>query len=144
MAQSGFMEQIYQGRFDRELFHAALPVTECDRVADLIEAYQSLVAAYPPASIEQAGSIPSEMLIKMGEQGFFGLTVPEVYGGQGLGLTDCMRIVEAVAPIDLSVALVFLAHLFIGIKGIELYGTEEQKQHYLTLAASGKMIFSYA
>jgi len=144
MAQSGFMEQIYQGRFDRELFHAALPVTECDRVADLIEAYQSLVATYPPASIEQAGSIPPEMLIKMGEQGFFGLTVPKVYGGQGLGLADCMRIVEAVASIDLSVALVFLAHLFIGIKGIELYGTEAQKQRYLTLAASGEMIFSYA
>lgn len=144
MAQAGFMEQIYQGRFDRELFNTALPATESGRVSRLIDAYQSLVVAYPPAAIEEAGRIPPEMLKKMGEQGFFGLTVSKVYGGQGLGLADCMRIVEAVAPIDLSVALVFLAHLFIGIKGIELYGTEDQKKRYLHLAASGKMIFSYA
>ncbi len=144
MALSGFMEQIYQGHFDRELFQTTLPPAESDRVARLIEAYQALVKAYPPAAIEEAGRIHPEMLKKMGEQGFFGLTVPEVYGGQGLCLADCMRIVETVAPIDLSVALVFLAHLFIGIKGIELYGTEDQKRRYLTQAASGGMIFSYA
>lgn len=144
MALSGFMEQIYQGRFDGELFQVTLPVTESERVAHLIEAYQALVKAYPPTMIEEAGRIPPEMLKKMGEQGFFGLTVPQAYGGQGLGLADCMRIVEAVAPTDLSVALVFLAHLFIGIKGIELYGTEEQKRRYLIPAASGNMIFSYA
>ncbi len=144
MAQAGFVEQIYQGRFDRELFQTTLPATESDPVARLIDAYRALVTTYPPVSIEEAGRIPPEMLKKMGEQGFFGLTVPEAYGGQGLGLSECMRIVETVAPIDLSVALVFLAHLFIGIKGIELYGTEDQKRRYLTLAASGSMIFSYA
>ena len=144
MAGIGFMEQIYQGRFDRDLFAAALPTTEAGQVARLIDAYKTLVNEYPPSSIEEAGRIPPEMLKKMGEQGFFGLTVPKAYGGMGLGLADCMRIVETVAPIDLSIALVFLAHLFIGIKGIELYGTEDQKRRYLTPAASGEMIFSYA
>jgi acyl-CoA dehydrogenase family member 9 len=144
MALAGFMEQIYQGRFDRDLFAAAPPAANFEQVERLIGAYQDLVTAYPPSSIEEAGRIPPEMLKRMGEQGFFGLTVPKAYGGMGLGLADCMRIVETVAPIDLSIALVFLAHLFIGIKGIELYGTEDQKRRYLTPAAAGEMIFSYA
>lgn len=144
MALVGFMEQLYQGRFDRDLFAAAPPAAEPGQVGRLIDAYQGLVTAYPPSAIEEAGRIPPEMLKKMGEQGFFGLTIPKTYGGLGLGLDDCMRIVEMVAPIDLSIALVFLAHLFIGIKGIELYGTEDQKRRYLTRAAAGGMIFSYA
>jgi acyl-CoA dehydrogenase family protein 9 len=138
------MEQLYQGRFDRDLFAAASPSRNESLVNQLIADYRALVSEYPPVELEKAGRIPPEMLKKMGEQGFFGLTVPRAYGGLGLGLIDCMRIVETVAPIDLSLALVFLAHLFIGIKGIDLYGTEQQKQKYLSRAASGEMIFSYA
>jgi acyl-CoA dehydrogenase family protein 9 len=45
---------------------------------------------------------------------------------------------------DMALVLVPLAHLSIGLKGIILYGTEEQKKKYLTPAASGEMIFGYA
>jgi acyl-CoA dehydrogenase family protein 9 len=53
-------------------------------------------------------------------------------------------LVEEISALDVAVAIVFLAHLVIGIKGIELFGTEDQKRRYLPLAASGEMIFSYA
>ncbi len=46
--------------------------------------------------------------------------------------------------LDISIAFTFLAHLSIGIKAIQLFGTEEQRRKYLTPAASGEMIFAFA
>jgi len=80
----------------------------------------------------------------MRKKGFFGISLDETYGGLGISLVDCIRFVEEISAQDLASAVVFLAHLFIGIKGIELYGTDEQKRRYLPPAASGDMIFSYA
>ena len=94
--------------------------------------------------IESEGRMPGDMLKKMGEAGFFGISIPKAYGGLGFSLVDFLRMAEEIASRDLSIALVFLAHLFIGIKGIELFGTEAQKRKYLIPAASGEMIFSYA
>ena len=46
--------------------------------------------------------------------------------------------------LDIAIAFTFLAHLSIGIKAIQLFGTGEQKRKYLVQAASGEMIFAYA
>ncbi len=52
--------------------------------------------------------------------------------------------VEGIAKLDLSVALVSLAHLSIGVKGVVLFGNDAQKSRYLPRAASGETIFAYA
>jgi len=46
--------------------------------------------------------------------------------------------------LDISIAITFLAHLSIGIKAVQLFGDDDQKQKFLPQAASGKMIFAYA
>jgi acyl-CoA dehydrogenase family protein 9 len=140
----GFMENIYRGVFDESSFRSYQSPFDPEKIRSLQEKYEELLKAYPSHKIEAEGRIPEEMLKKMGEAGFFGISISEAYGGLGFGLVDFLKMVEEIASLDLSIALVFLAHLFIGVKGIELFGTEAQKRRYLIPAASGEMIFSYA
>ena len=145
MISEGFMEKLYRGKFDETLFAGYREPADDEGTVDrLITRYRELLEAFPPDSVEQAGRLPDELLHQMGAAGLFGATVPKAYGGLGLDLFQCERIIEELSPLDLSTALVFLAHLLIGIKGIDLYGTEEQKQKYLTASASGSMIFAFA
>ncbi len=144
MESIDFMNRVYRGVLDQSVFRSYRGPKNLEAVEVLLSRYRELLEAYSPKELEELGRIPDEMLKKMGDIGFFGLSVPEVYGGLGLDLWDQLKIVEAVAGMDMSAALAFLAHLLIGIKGIELFGTEEQKQRYLVPAATGDMIFSYA
>jgi acyl-CoA dehydrogenase family protein 9 len=144
MEQEGFMEKIYRGVLDGDRFFREGDRGDEKKVREILDRFDGILKTWPPQAVEEAGRIPREMLDAMGKAGLFGISVPEAYGGTGLGLGDLVRIVEAVSEADLSSALVFLAHLLIGVKAVDLYGTEEQKRKYLRPAASGEMIFSYA
>lgn len=138
------MEKLYRGVLDRAVLFRRDRPGEDEKVRAFLDRYEALLKNWPPRDLEETGRIPPEMLRAMGEAGLFGLSIPESWGGSGLGLRDLLRIVEAVSAADMSAALAFLAHLFIGVKAVDLYGTEEQKGKYLPPAARGEMIFSYA
>lgn len=141
---SGIMEQVYRGVLDSAI-HILFPKKhDFGRVQALVQKYRELLQRFPVASIEEAGRIPAEMLAEMKKAGFFGISVPQEHGGLGFSLFEYLKVIEEVSRIDMSAALVFVAHLSIGIRGIELFGTPEQKDRYLPPAASGEMIFSYA
>jgi acyl-CoA dehydrogenase family protein 9 len=144
MASGSFMEKILDGELDQAVFNAFHMPCDSDKVKSLLQAYQEIFKNHSPQKIEEEGRIPEEILQEMRRKGFFGITVAENYGGLGVDLVNCVRLVEEISALDVAVAIVFLAHLVIGIKGIELFGTEDQKRRYLPLAASGEMIFSYA
>ncbi|MGZ3578580.1 MAG: acyl-CoA dehydrogenase family protein [Syntrophales bacterium] len=144
MASGSFMEKIIEGVFDKTSFDSYRMPVDSDKIQSLLQSYREMFKDHSPQKIEEEGRVPEEMLQEMRKKGFFGISLPETYGGLGVGLVDSIRFVEEISALDLASAVVFLAHLFIGIKGIELYGTEEQKRKYLPLAASGEMIFSYA
>ncbi|HUH65713.1 MAG TPA: acyl-CoA dehydrogenase family protein [Syntrophales bacterium] len=144
MVSGSFMEKIVDGVFDKRAFDSYRMPAVSDKIRSLLESYRGMFKDYPPHKLEEEGRIPEEILEKMKTNGFFGISLPETYGGLEVSLVDCVRFVEEIAAIDLASAIVFLAHLFIGVKGIELFGTEEQTRRYLPLAASGEMIFSYA
>ncbi|MGZ3579784.1 MAG: acyl-CoA dehydrogenase family protein [Syntrophales bacterium] len=144
MASGSFMEKIIEGVFDKTSFDSYRMPVDSDKIQSLLQSYREMFKVHSPQKIEEEGRVPEEMLQEMRKKGFFGISLPEIYGGLGVGLVDSIRFVEDISALDLASAVVFLAHLFIGIKGIELYGTEEQKRKYLPLAASGEMIFSYA
>ncbi len=144
MASGSFMEKILEGVLDQTVFNAFRMPGDSEKVQSLLQAYREMLKNYSPQKIEEEGRIPDEILREMGRKGFFGITLAETYGGLGVDLVNCVRLIEEISALDVAVAIVFLAHLVIGIKGIELFGTEEQKRKYLPLAASGEMIFSYA
>ncbi|KAM5333350.1 complex I assembly factor ACAD9, mitochondrial isoform 2-T2 [Glossophaga mutica] len=92
--------------------------------------------------IDQEGKIPKETLEKLKSLGLFGMQVPEEYGGLGLSNTMYARLREIVS-LDGSIAVTLEAHQAIGLKGIILAGSEEQKARYLPKLASGEHIAAF-
>jgi alkylation response protein AidB-like acyl-CoA dehydrogenase len=98
----------------------------------------------PVASeLEHADEFPAELVAQMRALGLFGVTVPEEYGGLGLGLDTYARIV-----IELSRGWVTLSGIVNGsfIAGYMLrhHGADEQRQHWLPLLASGEVRASFS
>lgn len=88
--------------------------------------------------------LPQEVLQGMREMGLFGLIIPESLGGSELTQTFFTRMLELLNQYDSSVALTVGAHTSIGMKGLYLYGTPEQKAKYMPKLACGDMIASFA
>jgi acyl-CoA dehydrogenase family protein 9 len=115
-----------------------------EKAQQLAGRYLELVDEYPDNMIEREEKIPGKLLEKLKQAGYFGMTIPEKYGGLGITLKEYLALVESMASGSIAVGITIIAHLSIGIKGILLFGSQEQKQKYLPGAASGKIIFSYA
>ena len=95
-------------------------------------------------AFDRAEKMSDDVIKGWKELGFFGLIIPENFGGYGLSSTSYVKILEQVGYHDGSTALLLGAHQSIGIKALLLYGTEEQKKKYLPKLATGEMIAAYA
>ena len=83
---------------------------------------------------------PRELVPKMAALGLLGIQFPEQYGGAGMsGLEYCICI-EEIARVDPAVALSLAAHNGLCSSHISLFGTEEQKQRFLTPLARGEKV----
>ncbi|HLN96278.1 MAG TPA: acyl-CoA dehydrogenase family protein, partial [Flavobacterium sp.] len=80
---------------------------------------------------------------KAGEMGFLGVSVPEAYGGLGMGFVDTVLVCDYISGSTGSFSTAFGAHTGIGTMPILLYGTEEQKQKYIPKLASGEWFGAY-
>ncbi|XP_014445264.1 acyl-CoA dehydrogenase family member 9, mitochondrial [Tupaia chinensis] len=92
--------------------------------------------------IDQEGKIPDETFQKLKSLGLFGMQIPEEYGGLGLSNTMYSRLGEIISQ-DASIAVTLAAHQALGLKGILLAGSEEQKARYLPKLASGEHIAAF-
>jgi len=73
-----------------------------------------------------------------------GLYVKEEYGGQGLSQTGYARVFEAIGQVDGSLTIGMGVHQSIGLKGIALFGSDEQKERFLPDLASGRKLAGFA
>ncbi len=85
-----------------------------------------------------------ELTRKMGDLGFFGVTVPPEYGGQGLDYLSYIIIVEEIARVSASQAATLAAGNSLGIGPIYYYGSEEQKRRYLPDLCAGRALWGFA
>ncbi|MGA1226172.1 MAG: acyl-CoA dehydrogenase family protein [Tamlana sp.] len=88
-------------------------------------------------------ALTEEVMRKAAELGFLGISVPEEYGGMGMGFVDTMLVCDYISGATGSFSTAFGAHTGIGTMPITLYGTEEQKQKYVPKLASGEWFGSY-
>ena len=139
-----FLEKLYFGHLDMEIFRNYPDHDFKEQIQEIIAQYDEISGKFPLSEEENSGLVPKELLDELKSIGFFGLDIPQVYGGIGLSLSQYLTVVENVATRSMDLAITALAHLSIGTKGILLFGSEAQKQKYLIPAASGDMIFSYA
>src|SRR5258708_15829610 len=86
---------------------------------------------------------PAEFIQGLRDLGLFGLIIPEEHGGLGLSNAGYARVLSQSSSHDSSVSLTIGAHSSIGMKGILLFGTEEQRARYLPKLASGEMIAAF-
>jgi acyl-CoA dehydrogenase len=94
--------------------------------------------------IEEEDRIPEEIVKKSKEMGLFGLSIPEEYGGAGIGMVGKCLIYEQIGRTSNGFTTLIGAHTGIGSVGIVEMGTEEQKNKYLPDMASGDRIGAFA
>ncbi|MFQ5865755.1 MAG: acyl-CoA dehydrogenase [bacterium] len=93
--------------------------------------------------IDETGEFPWENIKKMAELGLMGIPFPEKYGGAGMDTLSFALAIEEVARVCGSTCLIMAAHISLCATPIYLFGTEEQKQKYLTPLAKGKSVGSF-
>jgi alkylation response protein AidB-like acyl-CoA dehydrogenase len=86
---------------------------------------------------------PSEQIRKLGQLGFLGMMVDPKYGGGGLDTVSYVLAMEEISKIDASVSVCMSVNNSLVCWGIENFGTEEQKQKYLTRLATGEVIGAF-
>jgi alkylation response protein AidB-like acyl-CoA dehydrogenase len=85
-------------------------------------------------------TFPLEVIKKAGQLGVLGAIFPEALGGAAFGYIEYSIIIEELARVDPSVALIVAAHNSLCTNHIYLAGTDEQKQRYVPKLASGEWI----
>lgn len=98
-----------------------------------------------PTAIERDthSKFPHEQVKKMGELGFLGMMVSPEYGGGGMDTVSYVLAMEEISKVDASASVVMSVNNSLVCWGLESFGTEEQKQKYLTRLASGEIIGSF-
>jgi glutaryl-CoA dehydrogenase len=81
-----------------------------------------------------------EILSEMGELGLLGATIPNEYGGAGLGYVSYGLIARAVERVDSGYRSAMSVQSSLVMHPIHAYGSEEQKQKYLPRLASGEIV----
>ncbi|MRR17286.1 MAG: acyl-CoA dehydrogenase [Deltaproteobacteria bacterium] len=96
--------------------------------------------------LQTGGEFPLDLWRKMGEAGLFRIGISEVYGGTGGGYADLLGAGEAFVQsgFNLGLAVSWLYQQIIAHYVIGVFGTREQREHYLPGAAEGRIIFSFA
>ncbi len=89
------------------------------------------------------GEMPDSFIEEMKQFGLFSLIIPEQFGGMGLSTTAYSRTLQELSRYDGSVAVTVGAHSSIGMRGLLLFGTDEQKNKYLAKLATGEMIAAF-
>ena len=93
---------------------------------------------------DEAARFPRELIPKMANLGLFGVMIPESYGGAGLDPLSFAIIIEEIARVDASVALLLASHNSLCAGHILAAGSEEQKRAHLPSLASGKKLGAWA
>jgi len=86
---------------------------------------------------------PDELVKKMGDLGFLGIMVDPKYGGSGMDTLSYVLIMEELSKVDASASVIVSVNNSLVCYGIELYGSEEQKQKYLTKLVTGEFIGAF-
>lgn len=87
---------------------------------------------------DEKQAFPKEQVMKLADLGFLGMMVDPKYGGAGMDTVSYVLAMEELSKWDASVSVIMSVNNSLVCFGLEAYGTEEQKQKYLTPLAQGK------
>jgi len=117
---------------------------EYDALRDTVKRMCDAELAPRAAQIDRDNQFPADMWKKLGELGLLGMTIPEEYGGTGLGYLAHVVAMEEVSRASASVGLSYGAHSNLCVNNLYLNGTEAQRRKYLPGLASGELVGALA
>ena len=117
---------------------------EVNALRDMVHAFAQERIKPMAAEIDKANLFPAELWKELGDMGLLGITVPEEFGGVGLGYLAHVVAVEEIARASASVSLSYGAHSNLCVNQINLNGTPEQKRKYLPGLISGDHVGALA
>ena len=112
-------------------------------VRDKAAAFAKKYVAPVAAELDERAEFPMENFKHMGEEGILGLPIPKEYGGGGIDTVSYVALIEEVAKIDASTAVIIAANASLVSNPILYFGTDEQKNKYLPDLASGKKLGAF-
>ncbi|MCP4685478.1 MAG: acyl-CoA dehydrogenase [bacterium] len=99
---------------------------------------------YPRAlEMDEKGETPQDLIQECAENGYFGITVPEAYGGMELSSTTFMGMLEEICAACAGFGIMLSVHNSLTCEILKLFGSDELKQKYLPAMAAGEKIGAY-
>ncbi|MCR4751783.1 MAG: acyl-CoA dehydrogenase family protein [Eubacterium sp.] len=117
---------------------------EHEDVRALAKEFAEKTLAPIAAEIDKNEKFPMDVVKQMGELGFFGIKIPEEYGGIGLDARSYVAVMEEIAKKCATATLFISSANSLSTAPIVLNGTEEQKQKYLPDVAAGDSFIAFA
>lgn len=115
-----------------------------DAIRDTVHAFAQEKIAPRAEEIDRSNQFPRDLWPEMGALGLHGITVPEEYGGAGLGYLEHCVAIEEVSRASASVGLSYGAHSNLCVNQIARNGNDAQKRKYLPKLISGEHVGSLA
>ena len=117
---------------------------DIDMLRDTVAAFAADEIAPRAAEIDRTNQFPMDLWKKMGDLGILGITVPEEYGGAGMGyLAHCVAM-EEISRASGSVGLSYGAHSNLCVNQLKINGSDAQKEKYLPKLISGEHVGALA
>jgi acyl-CoA dehydrogenase family protein 9 len=129
-----FMRSLCMGEIEEDVIlpYPQLDDTQKETLRSVSDALRDMLAPHEHdfRKWDRAGEFPLEYIEELKEFGAFGFVIPEEQGGMGFGSRAYSRALQEVAKYDGSTAVTIGAHSSIGMRGLLLFGTDEQKARF--------------
>jgi acyl-CoA dehydrogenase family member 9 len=144
---ASFMRSLCLGRIEEDIIlpFPALSTGEKETLEGVITTLTQLLAPREAdfRAWDRKGELPAEFVNQLREAGLFSFVIPEEHGGLGFGSKAYSRALQEIARYDASVAVTVGAHSSIGMRGLLLFGTPQQREKYYPKLATGEMIAAF-
>ncbi len=145
--KEGFAKELFFGRFREE---SVLPFPELsdartqlgDQEVQKVKEY--CAANIDPDKIDREAMIPDSVVKGLGDIGVLGFTISKELGGNGRSQFNYCRIMEIIGGHCASTGVFVNAHHSIGLRALELFGTKEQQERWMTPLAAGDQLAAFA
>jgi isovaleryl-CoA dehydrogenase len=117
---------------------------ELDLLRDSVHAFAEKEIAPRATHIDHDNLFPADLWRKFGEMGLLGITIPEEYGGSGLGFLAHLVAMEEISRASGSVGLSYGAHSNLAVQNIFHNGNEAQRRKYIPKLCTGEYVGALA